>query len=682
LWDEKGVLLGSIFGSATRFASVLDLKKALRTKQVNVLPEEKMFLFTPILEWQNYYGTGRLEWAYDHWYWGQILYMIAMRWYERKADPPWVGYAPAEAEVIPDPEDTDETGLTDTDARQDGLGAISRAMGRIRSGGQAAIPSEPYVDEAGKPSNVRAYDIKELAVQDIHPAFLEMIDHLDKKKTRAILLPDSVLSRDRQVGTLGSVEAVVDIAVEIQNQILNRFVRAFNEQVLTKFLHYNGIKERATLVSPGVFRDNRSLIKEPILKAFEADMLAEQALGRQFPKSMTQTFDRQQAMRSVGIPYKEPDPNAPAPPPVVLPTQEALAGKDQISNNPSAKKGVKRDAGMANLPVGGKLLDVTELDFEADMVREAERTETWVRRQSQDGPARETMSTAEKATIAVALWMVLKARKRSADGRKVKGDSSQDSLVWKGATLRPIAEVAAALPMLDAAVSALEGRGLRLDPAGNEKVLTRARSGIDQSLGAMRTQIEGSVSYTMVESAIAQARASMQGLVERWDPQNAFVDLDPEEAKAIVDANVEGLLLNIENIARRNSNLLVEAALMGVSSGRQLGIVSDIVSHKFNELHSDLTLEAHLRAAYRNAVVTLGQKAGYTYFLKVPAFYNWELESAGDDLNWVAAPEPWWTEVGERRGSPNPHRSFGFHYGSRSFWYPVPPRVKIRAPLP
>ena len=314
LWDREGVLFGSVYGVNAKVGTAEDMKAAIRNGEVNFLPPEKMFLFTPIQEWQNYYGEGRLEWAYDHWYWGNLLYLTAMRWYERKSDPPLLVRAPASAEVIPDQEDRDLdgdlTGLDDTDARQDSLGAAVRAAVNLRAHGVAGIPSEPYMDENGKPSNVRAYDIEEMMVKDMHPAFLDMIDHLDKKKTRAIFVPDTVISRDRQVGTLGSTEAITDVAVEIQNQLLHRWIRAFNEQILAPFLRYNGIKDKVTLVSPGVFRDNRSLIKDMILKAFEADMLAEQTLGRVDPDALTVTFDRETAAESIGLPIKQKDPNA------------------------------------------------------------------------------------------------------------------------------------------------------------------------------------------------------------------------------------------------------------------------------------------------------------------------------------------------------------------------------------
>lgn len=680
VWDDKGVMTGLAFGSTERFGTSEDLAKAAAAKKVNVLGPEKMFLFTPILEYQNYYGEGRLDWAYDHWYWGNILYLVSMRWYERKADPPWVGYAPSAAETVPDPEGETTEQPDDGDARQDTLGAISRAMSRLRGGGSVALPSEVYADEDGRPSNQRIWEIKEMETKDIHPAFLDMIDHLDKKKARALLIPDTVISRDRQVASLGAVEAVTDVASKIQNAVLQRFVRAFNEQILSKFLHYNGIKDRASLVSTGIFEDNRALLKDLILKAFEADMLIAQAGGTQ-PGSLAQIFDRKQACRSIGVPILEVDPNGPPPPMPTVPVAVTAPGKDTQSNNTGAKRGAKRDNGLSvHGDNDGYAFDLAEDEFLTDMQREADRIEDWVQRRATEVPYRDVLSMGEKAVASMLLWMSLRSDKRDAGGRKVSGDLRGDPLVWRDGKALPNAALAANLPQLETLAGEYAGKGFSLDIVGSQQIVGRARGAISTSLESMRSDMQNAHPIDQfVLQAVEQGRGAVQSAMERWDSARPFVNLDPEEVLGIVNTNTEALLLNVDNIARRSGASLIEKALMAFGTKRELGLIGDIEEFRFNNLYSDLTLEAHLRSAYRNAVAQVSKKSGLSALVKVPANGpRRENAKAGNSLDYRVESQEWWDKEGDRRGQPNPHTSFGFHHGSKSYWYPVPPQVRVR----
>lgn len=686
LWDDEGVLFGSIFGVNVKAGTPEEIKKAVKKGEINFLPPDKMFLFTPIFEFQNYYGEGRLDWAYDYWYWCNLLYLTAMRWYERKSDPPLLVRAPASAEVVPDPEDRgidgDLTGLTDADARQDGIGAALRAASNLRSHGQAGLPSEPFMDENGKPSNVRAYDIEEMAVRDMHPAFIDMIDHLDKKKTRAIFVPDTVLSRDRQVGTLGSTEAATDVAVEIQNQILGRFIRAFNEQVLAPFLRYNGVKEKVTLVSPGVFRDNRALLKDMILKAFEADMLAEQKLGRIDPQSLTVTFDRQTAAASLGLPLIEAEPGAK---PRLIPLPDAggdgpeggpkrgtgVGSSPQTSQKGNAEAGKGKKAGV---PTEGKALAMAEESLERDLLSRAERAENAHVRAGASTQARETLSVTETAVAAVLLWMVIRSTKQDASGRRIKGDKSLDSLVWASPTrLLPAAQIAANFPRLDVAAAEYESRGLRL-ASGQRPLHARASRGVNSLLASMRNEIATSGVNGLIERSVKAGEAEAKSILSHNGVTPTA--LSAAAVANLTEANVEGLLLNIDNIARRNGTKLVEKALQAFAAGRQLGLIEEVAGFRFNRLHSDLSIEAHIRAAYRGGLVQTALESGVRSFMQTPS------DGIIDhDLDLFVGTDDFWRAEGERRGAPDPHETFGWHHGSTSYWYPVPASRRIRTPF-
>jgi hypothetical protein len=683
LKDKKGNFSGLTFGAFSTPVTIQAVKEHITQNKVNVLRTDKVFLFTPIYEYQNLRGEGRLEWGYDPWYWQRILYMIAMRWYERKADPPLVGYAP------------NNTGIDEEDGTQrSNLLLIGDAMGKLRSTGYVGLPSEVFMDDEGRPSNVRAWSIEELAVQDMHPAFLDGIDHFDKKKTRAVFAPDIALSRDRQAGTLGSTEAIVDVTITMQNQTLDAWVFAVNEYVIKPFLRYNNIKDKAYLTSTGVLQDNRAALKELTMKVLEADMLAEQAWGRIFPQSLTQMVDREGLVRELGVPYRPIDPDAPMPKPAPQePTQEAKDGKDRVSNKTDndAKRGSGggtakpgKAASAFDLFWGGR--EGYKMDFAGNALtragmREAEAAEDWVQRSGHEMEARETLNTYEKAAIVIGLWWLLRSPKEDAGGKRVAGDKSADALVFDGGKgkVLPPAVLAKNHAEMERRASELEGRGYRITSSGSITTTTRAQAAISSTFAGLPADVRASNLDSYLAAAVAQGALASEGIYTRFQPQGdrLWDALAEEEVQRIVRDNTEGTILNIENIARRNAQNWIERMVM--ASGRELGLVSDALSFKFNRLYSDLSLEAHLRAAYRRSVVESARKNGMVFFVKIPALFG---EAEVGQYDFVVGSHDYWVGVGERTGNPMPHITYGLHHGSKSYWYPVPASERIRDEIP
>lgn len=649
LKDEYGRLAGSTFGAVV--GSWQDLQNKIRKREVNVLAPSKMFLFTPVFEWQNYWGEGQYEWAYDYWYWQKILYAVALRWFERKADPPYVAYAPSTT-FLPDPGMQDDEATYDPDDETtDSLVHMSRIIERLRSAGSVTLPSEVFTDDEGRPSSTRAYSIEEVGVKDMHPAFIEMIDHLDKKKTRAIIMPDAILARDKQVASLGAPDRLAELVIDHQNSSLGLLIDAIQEQVLVPFLRYNGIKDRVRVCSTGVSRENREVIKEVLLKLIDSDTLSEQAHGQRSPKAYTQTIDREQIARTLGVPFHAPDPNAPLPPPPPAPNPEG-----------SSKEKKKR----TNLALAAGD------DFYARVQDEAAEFEEWVSGEDATRPYRAGLEDHEKAVAAILLWLLLRGRK-GGDKDVPAPDKGVDRLVFDDKSRWLSAkELALVYPELARRAADLEGRGLVLESSGSAALVRRARAGITQTLGTMPdTLLATKAAEEFLLPAVQQARGAVAGLLAEYHPGREVKHLDPEEVASIVALNAEGLLINIENIAIRNGRSMVEKVLMAFGNRRQLGVVDDVLTFRFNRLYSDLTLEAHLRSVYRKVVVDTALKSGVAHFIMVSA----SPMPADDDLVGRVQTYAWWTEEGERRGAPNPITQFGFHHNSRSFWYPSPPRA-------
>lgn len=683
LKDDKGDLVGLTFGASSIGLSPGDLLKQIGQGKINVLPIDKAFIFTPVFEFQNYRGESRLNWAYDPWYWQRIMYMIALRWYERKADPPLIGHAPTTSSLDGqniDLDDTDDAGYSPT-AENASMVLMAKAMQRLRSTGGCVLPSEVYMDDENRPSNTRIWEIKELDVKDMHPAFIDMIDHLDKKKTRSIFAPDIALSRDRQAGTLGSTEAIVDTTIEMQNDTLKSFINQFNQHVLNPFLAYNGIKDRARLVTTGVLQDNRLALKEVMLKVLEADMLAEQAWGRAAtPGSLTSRIDRSVLMSQVGVPAIPTEPGAvpPAPPPEML---DPAAGRDRLSNGPDPK--ARRGSGGGTAKPGkaaGYALDTLSPGYLKDASFYAEQAEEWATYAGSRTTARDSLSLHEKAVTALALWYLLRADKTDQGGATVAATPAAAALGHllfdEAGEVRPPAALAAALPALTAEARNLEGRGLRL--AGDTEESRAARAKAEASITKTLAGMPDAVSQTDIRGVLVRSTRLGEEAARSLLAKYGVADvpgLSQEDVDRIVDDNLQALLLNVSNISRRSAASLLEAMVM--SRGRSLGLVSDSERFAFNRLYSDLSIEAHIRAAYRLAVSKVAQAAKVPHLVKIPGAGE-TTHSRGSEYDYRVEPDSWWRDRGESLNAPLPHETYGFHHGSTSVWYPVPESVRRR----
>lgn len=707
LRDEFGNFAGVLFGTRQgQISTQQDLLKFVRSQPDNTLLPEKAFVFTENGEWGNLYGRGRLVAAYDPWYWQRIIYLVCNRWYERKSDPPYVGFAPTDPTLTdPGPDEED-----DYDAADENYSPILKLRKLItnglRSSGVIVLPSEPYKDDNGKPTNVRAYDLKEIGVEDVHPAFLAYIQHLDSKKTRALLLPDGAIAASENTGTYGSTRALSDVAINIQNETLTSWVRHFNRYFLQPFLAFNGITDRVTLTTTGISSDNRDVLLKLIDKTYEADMLLEQAWGPQFPDSLSRLIKRRGLLRALNVPFEEPEPGSPPPEMPEPPPRpegadkEAPKRKTGLAMHPGEmpmpgmppkgmkKKKKKRKKMMpeSEMPMkpamGGRgarqpfRLDVASDEFDGWAQEEAEALEARVRKAQAESPYENTLETHEKALIAVLLWFLLRSDKTDKSGKRRKGTTDADDLVFdaSGDWLAP-ADLVLVLPELERLAMEMEGRGWRLAPgAGTNSAMNKARGGMEATLDGLPESLTDALDPDVyLAPAVAAGHAAVTELLARFDPQHTMESLDEEEAASIVAANARGLLWNVENISIRNSRSAFEGMLNAAGNKRLLGAVAEARATRFNALYSDLSTASHFRAVIRGVMVALAEKNGYPFLLKKTSKAGGETMPAYDGQ--VKTIEDW-DRISDGMGAPDAIRQFGFHHGSLSFWFPVPTRAR------
>lgn len=685
LQDDFGRFQGLVFGGGdVVMTDEKSMREWIAQNRENYLPPEKTFLFTHEGDWGNLYGVGRYASAYDPWFWQKIIYLVCNRWYERKSDPPYLGYAPSDPALAAPENNGTDTDYDPTDeVRSPILKLRSLVENVLRSSGVLILPSEPYKDDDGKPSNIRAYDLKEMGIEDIHPAFLEYIQHLDVKKTRAMLVPDGAIAASENSGTYGSTQTLSALAVKIQNETLDVWIRHFNDYALKRFLAYNGIKDRVVARTTGISQDNRDVLASLAERTFEADMLLEQRWGPQFGDSMSRLVDRRKLLRGLGMPFTEPEPGQPPPKLPTPPPEPTPAGGGSGSGSekpPKRKTGLS--AGSSTKPRVRRMLDVASSDFVSWAQARADEFETRAVGAAAEAPYRNVIDEHRKAVAAIILWLLLRTDKTDGAGKPKKGLKKVDRLVFDTAgKVFPASKLAEVLPDLERMAADYEGSALRIDSTSARPLMSKAQRAIESSLSGLPSAAQKRLDPAKYLSpALEEATATMRNILERFDSDEAdgFAALDASEAGTIVALNSRGLLWNIENIAIRNTRSLVEKLINDVGNRRRLGVVGETITARFNELYTDLSLEAHYRAVFRGAMVALAEKNGYAWMLMVSTAGDGM--SMGSEYVGTVRTIDDWERLGERHGEPHSIRQFGFHPGSRSYWFPVPTNARLRNP--
>jgi hypothetical protein len=225
----------------------------VRTSE-SFIPAEKCFVMTLEKEWGNLYGRGRLEAAYEPWYWGSVMYMFANRYFERKGDPAIIGRAPAE-------ERTDSEGN-----RVRTLDEAARVISSLRSGGTAVFPDER--DESG---NLR-WAFEYLIDDKRADMFIAYIEHLQVMKLRAILVPERMMTQDSATGSYAMASEHTETFLRNEEGLLSEIIEHVNRYIVRPLVEFNfGADVDVRIETGGVRRKNEALLKEILFKVIDAE---------------------------------------------------------------------------------------------------------------------------------------------------------------------------------------------------------------------------------------------------------------------------------------------------------------------------------------------------------------------------------------------------------------------------
>jgi hypothetical protein len=248
------------------------------------VPPAKTFVFTLEKEWGHLYGRGRLEAAYEPWYWSSVIYAFANRYFERKADPVVKAYGPS-----------DVRRNAATGVEENNLDSLNDTLASLRGSGCVALPDER--DEHGN----RRWDVEYLMDDQRGEMFRSYLEHLDAKKLRALFVPERSLTQDGNVGSHAAARQYADTFLLMEAGLLADVVGQINEHVVAPLVAANfgpdaAAREGVRLATAGIGRRNEELLVDVLRLAVEAE---------RHGGKLAELIDRTKLLAELGVPGKE-----------------------------------------------------------------------------------------------------------------------------------------------------------------------------------------------------------------------------------------------------------------------------------------------------------------------------------------------------------------------------------------
>lgn len=245
------------------------------------IPPEKTFVMTLGKEWGNLYGRGRLDAAYEPWYWSSVIYLFANRYFERKADPVVKAYGPPEVRRNPK-----------TGADEHTLDALNSTLASLRSSGSITLPDER--DDHGN----RRWDVEYLLDDQRGEMFRSYLEHLDAKKLRALFVPERSLTQDGSVGSHAAAKQYADTFLLMEAGLLQDIVAHVNEFILRPLADVNfgmAASDGLRFATAAISRQNDEILADVLRLVVEAEKNG---------SKLAELVDRLKLLEQLSVPTK------------------------------------------------------------------------------------------------------------------------------------------------------------------------------------------------------------------------------------------------------------------------------------------------------------------------------------------------------------------------------------------
>ncbi len=233
------------------------------------------------------WGYPRIGYVYRIWYSKWFRWALADRFFERKADPPFLVYFPTDGGAF---SEDDEGDIDSNRARAIALGDAARSSGTL------ALPGDHIVGYDDRPVAMRKWEISELEVHGDMTHFQESFDYLDVMMLRGLWIPEQALiegqggTSSRNVATSEIAfhkEASGALADEIDDEI-NRWI--IPDLIATNFPEFKGECKKITT---GFTEADQQTMQQALQWVIQAG-----------DETAQQNMDVRQLLDRVGLPLK------------------------------------------------------------------------------------------------------------------------------------------------------------------------------------------------------------------------------------------------------------------------------------------------------------------------------------------------------------------------------------------
>jgi hypothetical protein len=212
------------------------------------------------------WGFPRIGYAYRYWFSYWLRWALYDRYFERKADPPYVVYYP-----------TDPMG-GDVDSDNVNLKTHALMVGdSAKSGGTIALPGDFERGFDDRPSNSRQWEIKELEINGDLSNFVESFEYLDKMKLRALLVPDQALmGAGGATSNRNAAEQEIDMFMQSEASEMEQIDDEINRYIIPDLIAANFPDRNVTAkkVTTGFDEADKDTMKEIIRVVGQSDQKA------------------------------------------------------------------------------------------------------------------------------------------------------------------------------------------------------------------------------------------------------------------------------------------------------------------------------------------------------------------------------------------------------------------------
>lgn len=255
-------------------------------RELQTIPVEKALHAVHSMEYRNWRGRSILRKSYKPWYFEEFLLLFSQRYFERKADPPYHGVAPAEPR--PDPRDPTKNVWP--------VQVLRDQLLDLRASGAIVTPNEP--DAKGQ----QKWSIRELTDGGRAGEYVTKLTYLDALILRGLLVPEEITTRG-SVGSQAKTETVHGVFLQALEFAKNTLVlRTINKGIIEPLVRYNFGNESAPIADAPEFNGETKAFLEELLKLC-LTIPQELATGEVYRPMDQIVWDR--VLQKVSAPYRK-----------------------------------------------------------------------------------------------------------------------------------------------------------------------------------------------------------------------------------------------------------------------------------------------------------------------------------------------------------------------------------------